>query len=148
MPHLNWVVLTVVAAAIGCTSTAAPEQETCPCWSDEEPVVLPTERVERDVGRLVVRTPRAPDRMGKGPSPLAWRGYRLYDDKGEIVHRCQTHLTVTSDLDLRPGRYILVGRFGDQAEGERRIQLIVAKSQATYVDVMNPSVTKPSEPPR
>jgi hypothetical protein len=111
---------------------------------------MPKKPVERNVGRVVIHTPQVNDVTLKGNSisRVRFRGYKLYDDRGNLVKDCPGHSDQDDALTLEAGRYIIfaVLEHSILSYKDQTIQFVVAKGETTYVDMTKPP-TEPAAPP-
>lgn len=148
MRSVKALVLVLAIGAAGCAS-APPQPATPPTWSDAIPTVVPVKPVERNVGRVVIHTPQIQDSVSlKGNvvySGVHFRGYKLYNDRRELLKDCPGHSDRDDALVLEAGRYIVFAVLEHSLLDHRdqTIQFVVAKGETTYVDMTKP----PTEPP-
>jgi len=147
MVSVKPVLLVVLLVVAGCESTPSAPL-TPPTWSDSEPTVRPTRPVERNVGRVVIHTPRRADPVSiKGTTypGVRFRGYKLYDEHGTLVKDCPGHSDVDAALTLETGSYIVFAVLEHSLFNHRdqTIQFVVVKGETTYVDMTKPPTSSP-----
>ena len=131
--------LLAAGLALGITSGCSSSAPRGPSWNEGEPVVRPLVSPDTENrGRIVVKTQRF--LATSDDAAIRFRGYRIYDASGKLVHDCRAHFEIEDILWLEPGRYIALGTVHMDwlfTYREVRVQFAVEAHETTVVDLMH-----------
>ncbi len=139
--------LMMAVLALGCSS-GPPQPAIAPTWSDSEPTVMPEPSLDESTGRVMIRTPRRSPVTIKGKSAhgARFRGYKVYDARGDLIVDRPRDGDEDDILTLGEGQYLVfvVLESPRSSSRDQTIQFVVARGATTYVDLTkSPTESEP-----